>query len=143
MRGKGITPGEYAHAQLMWREFECETFADYHDLYCSTDVLLLADVFEAYRTQTLRYFDLDPAHFLTLPNCQWEALLRGAYQDNTPIELELLTDQSIDEMCEKGLIGGMCSVGRQKITHANNPHCPSYNPDKPNSWILYLSLIHI
>ena len=82
---------------------------------------------------------MDPAHFLTLPNCQWEALLRGAYtKDKKPVRLELLTDPDMYTMCERGLRGGVCTVGRQKVTHANNPLCPGYDASKPTTHILYL-----
>ena len=40
----GISDEDYAHAQKVWRAFNCETMRDYHDLYLKTDVLLLADV---------------------------------------------------------------------------------------------------
>ena len=35
---------EYEHATQVWAAFECESMADYHDIYC--DVLLLADFFK-------------------------------------------------------------------------------------------------
>ena len=37
---------EYKLAQMVFTEFECKTFKDYHDLYLTTDVTLLCDVFE-------------------------------------------------------------------------------------------------
>ncbi|XP_057302762.1 uncharacterized protein LOC130636929 [Hydractinia symbiolongicarpus] len=39
------------------------TMGDYHDVYLSTDVLLLADVFETFRDVCLINYKLDPAHF--------------------------------------------------------------------------------
>ena len=65
-----ISEEDYKKEQTKWDEFHCETLSDYVDLYCSQDTLLLADIFEAFRDQTQKHFDLDPAHFLTLPNCQ-------------------------------------------------------------------------
>ncbi|PFX17106.1 hypothetical protein AWC38_SpisGene18591 [Stylophora pistillata] len=46
LSGRGISKKDYTHAQKVWRVFECKTFRDYHNLYNSSDVLLLADVFE-------------------------------------------------------------------------------------------------
>ena len=48
--------------------FDCEDLGDYHDLYMQTDVLLLADVFEEFRSIRLEYYELDPAHYFTTPN---------------------------------------------------------------------------
>ena len=41
-----ISDKDYKHAQKVWREFNCKTMRDCHDLYLKTDVLLLADVME-------------------------------------------------------------------------------------------------
>ena len=49
---------------------------EYHDLYLQTDVLLLADIFENFRTMCVEYYGLDPAHYYTLPNYAWNAMLK-------------------------------------------------------------------
>ena len=46
----GILDKDYEHAQKVWKEFKMKTMGDYHDLYLKTDVLLLADVFEEFRS---------------------------------------------------------------------------------------------
>jgi len=40
---------------------------NFHDAYLTTDVLLLADVFEHFRSVCLQNYGLDPAHFYTTP----------------------------------------------------------------------------
>ena len=57
-----IGDGDYAHAQEVWTTFGMSSFADYHDLYLLTDVLLLADVFEQFRSTCMTHYGLDPAH---------------------------------------------------------------------------------
>lgn len=40
---------------------------DYHDLHLKYDVLLLADVLENFRNESINYFELDPAQYLCTP----------------------------------------------------------------------------
>ena len=67
---------DYAHAQRVWEAFDCKTMEDYTDLYCRTDVLLLADVFETFHKTCLKQYGLDPAHYYTSPGLSWDACSR-------------------------------------------------------------------
>ena len=63
---------------------------------------ILADVFENFRNTCLKVYELDPAHFLSLPGLAWEACLK-----KTNIKLELLTDYDMLLMVEEGIRGGI------------------------------------
>ena len=127
-----ISAEDYAHAQKVWTTFECRTLGDYSDLYCRTDVLLLADVFEEFRRTCLRQYGLDPAHYYTAPGLSWDALLK-----KTGVELELLTDYDQHLFIEKGLRGGISMVSKRHA-RANNPAVEGYDAEKPTSQIMYL-----
>ena len=49
---------------------------DYHDLHLKVGVLLLACVFETFRSKSINYFELDPAYYLSAPGYSWDAMLR-------------------------------------------------------------------
>ena len=50
LTGEGITDEDYQYAHTVWKEFNIETMKDYHKLYNLSDVLLLADIFENFRS---------------------------------------------------------------------------------------------
>ena len=66
----------YDHAQRVWKEFWDEEFEDYHDLYLRTDLSLLSNVFETFRTTCMKHYGLDLAHFYTSPGLVWQVCLK-------------------------------------------------------------------
>lgn len=127
-----ISLEDYDRAVEVWNPFQCQNFGEYHDLYLITDVLLLSDVFQTFRATALEYYGLDPAHYYTLPNYAWDAMLK-----KTGITLDLITDMDMYFMVEHGLRGGMVQVSHRHAK-ANNSKMDSYNPKEENSWIKYL-----
>ena len=71
-----ISEEDYQHAQRVWKEFGIHNQGDYHDPYLRTDVVLLANVYEAFRDTCLKHYKLDPAHFYTSPGLAWKACLK-------------------------------------------------------------------
>ena len=67
LTGGGITDEDYQHAQTIWKEFNIESIKDYHNLYNLSDVLLLADVFENFRSICMNRYGLDPAWYFSAP----------------------------------------------------------------------------
>ena len=100
---EGITDEDYAHALKVWNTFNIKNLGEYHDLYVQSDILFLADVFENFRDSCINTYELDPAHFVSLPGLAWHACLK-----KTGIELELLTDNDMLLMEEKKELDGEC-----------------------------------
>ena len=121
---------DYERAQKVWKHFGIRTLGQYHDLYLRTDVLLLTDVIENFRDLCMEYYGLDPAHYYTLPNFAWEAMLL-----KTGVEIEQLHDKEMYEMVEQGMRGGMCQVSH-KLAEANNKYMDeAFDESKPSSYI--------
>ena len=126
----GISNNDYTHAQKVWKAFECRDLGDYHDLYLTSDVLLLADVFERFRDVCQDIYGLDPAHFYTAPGLAWQAALK-----KTEVRLELLTDIDMLLMVEKGIRGGICQV-IQHYAKASNKYMGEHSNQE--SYLQYL-----
>ena len=127
-----ISDIDYRHANNVFKLFILENLGDYHDLYVQSDTLLLADVFNNFRDMYIKEYELDPAHFLSLPRLAWQACLK-----KTNIELEILTDYDMLLMVEEGIRGGIChSIHR--YAKANNKYMKNYNNNEESSYIQYL-----
>ena len=123
---------DYRHGNNVFKRFKLKNLGEYHDLYVQSDALLLADVFENFRNTCLKVYELDPAHFLSLPGLAWQACLK-----KTSIKLELLTDYVMLLMVEEGIRGEIChSIHRH--TKANNKYMENYDENKESSYIQYL-----
>ena len=118
---------DYRHGNNVFKKFKVSNLGEYHDLYIQNDTLLLADVFENFRNTCLKVYELDPAHFLSLPGLAWQACLK-----KTNIKLELLTDYDMLLMVEEGIRGGIChSIHR--YAKANNKYMKNYDKREESS----------
>ena len=126
------TDEDYLHAQKVWNTFKIKNLGEYHDLYVQSDTSLLADVFENFRNKCIEIYELDPAHFLCVPGLTWKACLK-----KTNVKLELLTDNDMLLMFEKGIRGGMCQA-TYRYAKANNKYMNNYDKNKESSYLEYL-----
>ena len=128
-----ISEEDYQRAQRVWKEFGIHNLGDYHNPYLRTDVVLLANVFEAFRDTCLKHYKLDPVHFYKSPGLAWKACLK-----HTGIKLELLTDPDMLLMFEQGIRGGITQAVR-KYALANNKYIVDrFNPNKDTTYLQYL-----
>ena len=96
-------------------------------------MVLLANVFEAFRVTCLKHYKLDPAHFYTSTGLAWKACLKC-----TGIKLELLTDPDMLLMFEQGNRGGITQVVH-KYASANNTYMGDrLDPKSESSYLQYL-----
>ena len=133
LSGKGISNKNYNRVLNVWNTFNMKIFKEYHELYNITDVLLLADVFENFRDLCLKIYGLDPVYYFTAPGLAWDACLKV-----TGVQLELLSDQNMLLMFEKGIRGGI-SIISNRYGKANNKYLrKGYNKNLPSKYLMYL-----
>ena len=93
---------DYRHANNVFKVFKLENLGNYYDPYVQSDTLLLADVFTNFRDMCIKEYELDPAHFLSLPGLAWQACFKKAN-----LELGPLTDYDMLLVVVEGIRGGM------------------------------------
>ena len=86
---------------------------DYHDFYLKCDVLLLPDVFEKFRNNSIKNYGLCPSHYvqvMSAPGLSWDAMLKMG-----KIKLELIPDSDVFMFFEKSGGGGISYIANLTI----------------------------
>lgn len=129
---RDISEEEYEHAKTVWKLFSCKTLKDYLHVYLLGDVLILADVFENFRTMSLRDYELDPCHYFSGAHFTMDAFLRKCNP-----EIELLNDVNMYLMFSNCIRGGLSMVCK-RVSTANNKYLEKFDPKLPSKYILYI-----
>jgi hypothetical protein len=131
---------DYLRAKGIYEDFKCRNRGEYSDLYLKTDVLLLSDVFENFRSLCLQKDGLDPAMYYTLPGYSWDVCLK-----QTGVKLQLFNDDDdqLDMLLftEKGIRGGISMISN-RYGRANNPYMKEHYDreeaiENGNKYIMY------
>ena len=135
---RDISDDDYNHAKLIYSEFGCKSFLDFHKLYLALDVVLLGDVFEIHRKLCLDTFGLDVTKYLSNANYSFDAFLK-----RTKIQLELFSDVEMYCMIESGIQGSV-SVISKKYACANNKYMGDiYDTEKTSVFLWYVDAINL
>ncbi|XP_073972888.1 uncharacterized protein [Rhodnius prolixus] len=129
-----ISDSDYQHAQKVWSTFHIETLKEYTELYLTTDIILLSDIFEQFRKVCESIYYIDPSWYFTTPGLAFDACLKC-----TKVKLDLLTDYDKLLMIESGIRGGITSCVT-RYAKANNPYIPGYDATQPTNYILYIDV---
>ena len=131
LNDENISDSDLVHVKNISNTFNITNLGDYHDLFVYLHVALLADVFENFRDTSINIDKLDPAYYLSAPWLSWHSCIK-----RTRVKLELLTDENMLLLFEKGIRGGMCNV-IQKYPRANNKYMKNYDITKESIFLIY------
>lgn len=147
MENEECPPKKYEHAEEVWTKLNCQTFRDYHDAYLILDVVLLADIFESFRTLCMKEDGLDPVNYVSLPGYTLDSALMfskipGHFVplDIRPFEIELFKKGQEDmyEFVEASIRGGI-SMTPGRYARANHKYMKEqFDQAVISSFILYL-----
>ena len=92
-----ISGKEYKHILKVWNRFDKKKkMRDYHHSYLKCNVLLLANVFGKFRSNSLKNNGLCPIHYLSVTALSWDAML-----NMTKVNLKLMPGHEMYILFEK------------------------------------------
>ena len=109
-----------------------KTTKDYHDFQLKFDTLLLADVFEKFRNNSLKNYGFGQSHYLSIPALSWDTLF-----NITKVELELISDPNMFIFFEIGM-RVQISYNSSRYSKASNKCLKSYDPKQESKLIIHL-----
>lgn len=136
--GDTVSDADYNYAKKVYNDFKCPNLGAFNDLYLITDALLLTDVMETFRKNSLDQsrFGLEPVHYYTLPGFSYDAMLRHT---RVRIELMSIEHSEIAKMVYTNVRGGLCQVSH-RYAKANNKYLPDNDNTEPPYVVHYLNL---
>ena len=93
----------------------------YHNLYLKCDVLILADIFEKFRNNSLKKYRLCLSHEFSAPALSWAVML-----SIKKVERELISEADMYLFIEKGMSGGVPYMSKRH-SNVNNKYLKSYD----------------
>ena len=85
-----------------------KTMKDCHNLYLKFDVLLFTDVFEKFKNNSLKNYELCQSNLLNALVISWDSMLKI-----TKIELELIPDPGMYIFSEKSTRSGFSYISNR------------------------------
>ena len=71
-----ISNHDHSYSQPVSKGFGMKNLGEYHDLILITGIILLSNVFKAFRSTCLKHYSLDTAHSYMSPGLAWHACLK-------------------------------------------------------------------
>ena len=127
---KLVTKKEFEHGLKVWNKFGMRAMKDYHNFYLKCEVLLLPDVSEKFRNDSLKNYGLCLSHYWSEKALSWDAML-----NMTKIKLDLISDPDMYIFLEKGMRGGVSYISNR---YSKAKYLKSCDRKQESKHIIYL-----
>lgn len=108
LREEHVSFEDWQLAKTVFKKFKCDSLKSYAELYCLTDVAILAEVFLQFRKICFDNFGLDCAWYVSTPQLAFDAMLRM-----TKVEISLMHDESQILFMEANVRGGLSYISQR------------------------------
>ena len=135
LRGEKITDEQYQMVLDVINKFQINDFRQYTRIYTLLDSILLAVLYQNFRSMCFENYGLDPPYVPTLSSFSWQAFLY-----KTKMSLDHVRDINMTRMIERGVKGGVC-MATKNVVEANYPESKfGFDPTKPESRLVMFDI---
>ena len=99
---KKITNKEYKKVKLFYKKMKFKNLKEYLECYLTSDITLLADVFNNFRKMIFEEFELDCVKYISAPSLSKDCALKYS-----KCKIENIKDVSIFNFVRKTVMGGL------------------------------------
>ena len=97
-----ITNKEYKNVKLFYKKMKFKNSREYLERYLTSDITLLADIFNNFRKMTFNEFELDCVKYVSSPSLSKDCALKYSKS-----KIEHIKDVSIFNFVRKSIMGGL------------------------------------
>jgi hypothetical protein len=78
---RSISREDYLFAKKVWSKFNIKNLTKYCELYCAIDVIVLGEIMQKFRSTMMKFANLDPVHYISLPGFGWDTMLKVMFDE--------------------------------------------------------------
>ena len=119
---KDITDDEYNEVQLFYKNMEFKSLREYLECYLTSDITLLADVFNNFRNIIYNEFQLDCVKYISSPSLSKDCGLKYS-----KCKIEHIKDVNIFNFVKNSIMGGTSNSINPYTKLDNDNECIVYN----------------
>ena len=119
---KDITDKEYEEVQLFYKNMGLKNLREYLECYLTSDITLLADVFNMFRNLIFDQFQLDPIKYVSFPSLSKDCGLKYS-----KCKIQHIKDVNIFNFVKNSIMGGVSNSIRPFTKFDNDNECIVYN----------------
>ena len=101
-----------------------------HDIYVTSDVLLLSDIIETFRNHALKINKIDPYRYYSGPGFS-----KDVYLKQSDVKLSMLNNKDVYDFIKNAIRGGNVQAVR-RYAKANHKYLSDYDPLQPSVFIM-------
>ena len=119
---KDISDEEYNEVQLFYKNMQFKNLKEYLECYLTSDITLLADIFNNFRNIIFDQFQLDPVKYISSPSLSKDCGLKYS-----KCKIEHIKDVSIFNFVKQSITGGILNSISPYLKLDNDSKCIVYN----------------